>query len=149
MIDIYNEKVMDQKKDVDMQSTYELKESIAESVPLHTDKDVALKSEKRVVLSDTLSDVMNVELPKEVFADCAIWDFAGQKEFYATHQTFLTNSAIYLLTAGLSKELSSQRLTKIYDVDFGKVGCKYILFLDYRFMVFNATFNNISVISWQ
>jgi GTPase SAR1 family protein len=41
---------------------------------------------------------MNVGLPKEVFADCAIWDFAGQKEFYATHQTFLTNSAIYLLT---------------------------------------------------
>jgi hypothetical protein len=34
-------------------------------------------------------------------------------------------------------------------VDFGHVGCKYILLLDYRFMVFNATFNNISVISWQ
>jgi GTPase SAR1 family protein len=62
---------------------------------LHTDKDVALKSEKRVGLLDTLSDVMNVELPKEFFADCAVWDFAGQKEFYATHQTFLTNCAIH------------------------------------------------------
>ena len=138
---------MDQKNDVDMQFTNELKESTTESVPLHTDKDVTLKSEKRVGLLDTLSDVMNVELPKEFFAECAVWDFAGQKEFYATHQTFLTNCAIYLLTADLSKELSSQRLTKIYDVEFGEVGCKYILLLDYRFMVFNATFNNISVIS--
>ena len=140
---------MDQANDTDMQFTNELKESLAESVQLHKDKDVALKSERRVGLLDTLSDAMNVELPKEFFADCVIWDFAGQKEFYATHQTFLTNSAIYLLTADLSKELSSQRLKKIYDVDFGKVGCKYILLLDYRFMVFNATFNNISVISWQ
>ena len=120
--DIYPGKVMDQKNDVDMQFTNELKESLAESVRLHTHKDVALKGEKCVGLLDTLSDVMNVELPKEYFADCAVWDFAGQKEFYATHQTFLTNCAIYLLTADLSKELSSK---KIYDVDFGKVGCKY------------------------
>jgi GTPase SAR1 family protein len=146
MKDIYTGKVMDQKKDVDMQFTNELNESKAESDP---DKEFALKSEKRAGLLDTLSDVMNVDLPKEFFADCAVWDFAGQKEFYATHQTFLTNSAIYLLTTDLSKELSSQMLTKIYDVDFGKVGCKYILLLDYRFMVFNATFNNISVISWR
>ena len=146
MKDIYTGKVMDQKKDVDMQFTDELNESKAESDP---DKEFALKSEKRAELCDTLYDVMNVELPKECFADCTVWDFAGQKEFYATHQTFLTNSAIYLLTADLSKELSSQRLTKMYDVDFGKVGCKYILLLDYRFMVFNATFNNIFVISWR
>jgi hypothetical protein len=120
---------MDQKNDMDMQFNNELKESIAKSVSLHTDKDFALKSEKRVGLLDTLPDVMNVELPKEFFADCAVWDFAGQKEFYATHQTFLTNCAIYLLTADLSKDLSSQRLTKIYDVDFGKVGCKLCCYL--------------------
>jgi hypothetical protein len=48
---------MDQKKDVDMQFTNESKESIAESDP---DKE----SEKRAGLLDSLSDVMDVELPK-------------------------------------------------------------------------------------
>jgi hypothetical protein len=53
---------MDQKNDVDMQFTNELKESIAKSVSLHTDKDVALKSKKRVGLLDTLPDVLNVPI---------------------------------------------------------------------------------------
>ncbi|CAC5370508.1 unnamed protein product [Mytilus coruscus] len=39
----------------------------------------------------------------EEFADCEFWDFAGQKEFYATHQTFLSTNAIYLLVADISK----------------------------------------------
>lgn len=31
------------------------------------------------------------------FADCMIMDFAGHKEYYSTHQTFLTTNAIYLV----------------------------------------------------
>ena len=34
-------------------------------------------------------------------ADCRFWDFAGQREYYATHQTFLSPNAIYLLTMSL------------------------------------------------
>jgi hypothetical protein len=109
----------------------------------HEDKDVALEIKWHIGLLDTCSDAMKVELPKDLLADCSIWDFAGQKEFYATHQTFLTNSAIYLLTVDLSKDLSSQE--EIENKEFDQVGCKYILLLDYRFMVFNTTFNNISV----
>jgi GTPase SAR1 family protein len=120
-------------------------ESSAESVQPHEDKDIALKSERHVELLDILSGAMNVELSEELLADCSIWDFAGQKDFYATHQAFLTNSAIYLLTADLSKELSSEKQKTRYDEEFDKIGCKYILLLDYRFMVFNTTFNNISV----
>ena len=142
---IYAGKDMDQANDTDVQFTNELVESLAESVQLHEDKDVALKSERHGGPLDTCSDVMNVELPKELFVDCSIWDFAGQKEFYATHQAFLTNSAIYLLTVDLSKAFTSERQKRICDVDFGEVGCKYILLLDYTFMVFNTTFNNISV----
>lgn len=33
----------------------------------------------------------------DMMALCFLWDFAGQKDFYATHQVFLSNSAVYLL----------------------------------------------------
>ena len=143
--DIYNGKDINQANDTDVQFTNESVESSAESVQPHEDKDIALKSERHVELLDILSGAMNVELSEELLADCSIWDFAGQKDFYATHQAFLTNSAIYLLTADLSKELSSEKQKTRYDEEFDKIGCKYILLLDYRFMVFNTTFNNISV----
>ncbi|VDI37255.1 Hypothetical predicted protein [Mytilus galloprovincialis] len=41
-------------------------------------------------------------------AECDFWDFAGQKDFYATHQTFLTMNAIYLLTIDLSSFETAQ-----------------------------------------
>ncbi|XP_071179589.1 uncharacterized protein [Mytilus edulis] len=37
--------------------------------------------------------------PAETFASCWLWDFAGQKDFYATHQAFLSSSAVYVLVA--------------------------------------------------
>ncbi|CAG2241367.1 unnamed protein product [Mytilus edulis] len=33
----------------------------------------------------------------DIPAFCWLWDFAGQKDFYATHQVFLSKSAVYLL----------------------------------------------------
>lgn len=41
----------------------------------------------------------DTEQPKERFASCWLWDFAGQKDFYATHQAFLSSCAIYVLVA--------------------------------------------------
>lgn len=38
---------------------------------------------------------------------CGIWDFAGQKDYYATHQTFFTPNAIYLLVADITKDIKS------------------------------------------
>lgn len=37
--------------------------------------------------------------------ECGIWDFAGQKEYYPTHQTFLTPHAIYLLVADITDDI--------------------------------------------
>lgn len=37
------------------------------------------------------------KVSKGGFADCIIMDFAGHKEYYSTHQTFLTTNAIYLV----------------------------------------------------
>ncbi|XP_063447970.1 uncharacterized protein LOC134727519 [Mytilus trossulus] len=35
--------------------------------------------------------------PDDTMAFCWLWDFAGQKDFYATHQVFLSNCAVFLL----------------------------------------------------
>ncbi|CAH1786849.1 unnamed protein product [Owenia fusiformis] len=38
----------------------------------------------------------------------SFWDFGGQHVFYTTHQTFLTNRAIYLLVVDLTKDLDEK-----------------------------------------
>ncbi|XP_076086190.1 uncharacterized protein LOC143056899 isoform X2 [Mytilus galloprovincialis] len=43
--------------------------------------------------------------PRNLFALCELWDFAGQKEFYATHQAFLTSSAVYLVVADMKDDI--------------------------------------------
>ncbi|CAG2237691.1 unnamed protein product [Mytilus edulis] len=40
---------------------------------------------------------------KEEYATLLFWDFAGDEEFYHTHQTFLSPDAIYLVVANLSE----------------------------------------------
>ncbi|CAC5399888.1 MYBPC1 [Mytilus coruscus] len=58
----------------------------------------------------------------EDFADCGFWDFAGQKEFYATHQTFLSTNAIYLLVVDISKDFADKTHKKMIEDEFDKVG---------------------------
>ncbi|XP_076084515.1 uncharacterized protein LOC143055269 [Mytilus galloprovincialis] len=38
-----------------------------------------------------------IEEQNDMLAFCLLWDFAGQKDFYATHQVFLSKCAVYLL----------------------------------------------------
>ncbi|XP_071142145.1 uncharacterized protein [Mytilus edulis] len=46
----------------------------------------------------------NVDLhDKEEYATFLLWDFAGDKEFYHTHQTFLSQDAIYLVVTKLNE----------------------------------------------
>lgn len=40
---------------------------------------------------------------KEDYATLLLWDFAGDTEFYQTHQTFLSPDAIYLVVTKLNK----------------------------------------------
>ncbi|XP_071144486.1 uncharacterized protein [Mytilus edulis] len=51
----------------------------------------------------------NVNLhDKEEYATLLLWDFAGDEEFYHTHQTFLTPDAIYLVVTNLSEADDTQ-----------------------------------------
>ncbi|VDI66750.1 Hypothetical predicted protein, partial [Mytilus galloprovincialis] len=63
----------------------------------------------------------------EQFADCGFWDFAGQKEFYATHQTFLCSNAVYLLVVDISKKFSQRTFKEMLEQNFDRLG-EYIDF---------------------
>lgn len=58
----------------------------------------------------------------KVFADCRFWDFAGQKEFYATHQTFLNPNAVYLLVVDVSTDFTSKTPNDMLDKEFETSG---------------------------
>ncbi|XP_063409500.1 uncharacterized protein LOC134692836 isoform X2 [Mytilus trossulus] len=47
------------------------------------------------------------KMASESLVECGIWDFAGQKDYYATHQTFLNPHAIYLLVTNISDDISA------------------------------------------
>lgn len=59
-----------------------------------------LEGEPSDILYSLLSSI-DFEKPSGDYALCGLWDFAGQKEFYVTHQVFLTSYAVYLLVADL------------------------------------------------
>ncbi|CAG2225272.1 unnamed protein product [Mytilus edulis] len=50
--------------------------------------------------------------PSTNYARCGLWDFAGQKEFYCTHQAFLTSSAIYLVVADMKTNFVTEQKKK-------------------------------------
>ncbi|CAG2228075.1 unnamed protein product [Mytilus edulis] len=47
------------------------------------------------------------KMTSERLVECGIWDFAGQKDYYATHQTFLNPHAIYLLVTNISDDIAA------------------------------------------
>ena len=56
-------------------------------------------------LLDDFQGIQDSDVSYEDLAEVRILDFAGQYEFYATHQTFLNKNAIYLLALDMSKDL--------------------------------------------
>ncbi|CAG2228691.1 unnamed protein product [Mytilus edulis] len=59
----------------------------------------------------------NVDLhDKEEYATLLLWDFAGDEEFYHTHQTFLSSGAIYLVVTKLNEadDKNAQDLFKLW-----------------------------------
>lgn len=61
------------------------------------------------------------ELKSGRVVECGIWDFAGQKDYYVTHQTFLTSGAIYLLVANLKEDIKAISYDENCDSIGGKI----------------------------
>ncbi|VDH94776.1 Hypothetical predicted protein [Mytilus galloprovincialis] len=53
---------------------------------------------------------------KEEYATFLLWDFAGDEEFYHTHQTFLSQDAVYLVVTKLNEadDSSAQALFRLW-----------------------------------
>lgn len=62
------------------------------------------------------------EMTSKGLIECGIWDFAGQKDYYASHQTFFTPHAIYLLVADINEEIKAIKHDE--ELDFDSVGGK-------------------------
>lgn len=81
------------------------------------------------ILSNTLSRQSSTKCQ---YASCGLWDFAGQLEFYATHQAFLTSSAIYILVSSMDDEIEKQDVKPCF-AEYKKLGgmllCAQILIL--------------------
>ncbi|CAG2243852.1 unnamed protein product [Mytilus edulis] len=82
-------------------------------------------SSSLVMPKDLMSRVFQTtstsNIPTNICAVCGLWDFAGQKEFYATHQAFLTGSALYLVVADITEDISKQDIKPCF-ADFQNVG---------------------------
>ncbi|CAC5418005.1 unnamed protein product [Mytilus coruscus] len=105
------------------------------SLGVHTDVAIDTKGnlDKNEDTNESASLVMPADLMSNVFSKstentlsnlyalCDLWDFAGQKEFYATHQAFLTSSAVYLVVADMKDDISKQGLSRCF-ADFQHIG---------------------------
>lgn len=73
---------------------------------------IVLKAQERQTISEDLDG----------FVECGIWDFAGQKEYYGTHQTFCTAQAVYILVADIKTALKDTGQS----TDFDSIGSKFL-----------------------
>lgn len=73
------------------------------------------------LMSHVFSKTSTSNIPSNHHALCGLWDFAGQKDFYATHQTFLTSSAIYLVVADMADDIFREGRKHCFE-DFQNVG---------------------------
>ncbi|XP_071122877.1 uncharacterized protein [Mytilus edulis] len=65
----------------------------------------------------------NVDLnDKEEYATLLLWDFAGDEEFYHTHQTFLSPDAIYLVVTKLN-EADDKKAKDLFQLWMDSIHC--------------------------
>ncbi|VDI42603.1 Hypothetical predicted protein [Mytilus galloprovincialis] len=65
----------------------------------------------------------NVDLhDKEEYATLFLWDFAGDEEFYHTHQTFLSPDAIYLVVTKLN-EADDKHAQEMFQLWMNSIHC--------------------------
>ncbi|CAG2224646.1 unnamed protein product [Mytilus edulis] len=61
------------------------------------------------LMSQIFASTSTSSIPSNDYALCGLWDFAGQKDFYATHQVFLTSTAIYLVVADMETDIWKEK----------------------------------------
>lgn len=74
-------------------------------------------------MDDVLKEAQNQKekMASHGLVQCGIWDFAGQKDYYATHQTFFTPHAIYLLVTDIKDEIGDTKHYQSFDSIGGRI----------------------------
>lgn len=87
------------------------------------DKQSGSNNDKNVDPMKIMESCMqqNLNTEQDMFAFCWLWDFAGQKDFYATHQVFLSTCAVYLLVTDSLEFSTNEKLW----IDFEKSARKF------------------------
>lgn len=95
-------------------------ETIEESEEIQVERKTSPLEMPSNLMSNILSNSSKEDSKSESqYAPCGLWDFAGQREFYATHQAFLTNSCIYILVASMKEEVEKKNVSF---TEFGNLG---------------------------
>ncbi|XP_052073785.1 uncharacterized protein LOC127711717 isoform X1 [Mytilus californianus] len=119
----------EEQKPVNLQRTYAHNDEHFGSHNGETESDHKSVFEDQRLLDDLdlLESVASCKLSENEYADCGLWDFAGQKEFYATHQAFITSNSIFLLVADISQDVNTDVDTSMLQKGFDSIG-EYIDF---------------------
>lgn len=78
-------------------------------------EEIIYSRTKQTESKKDLAEVLNVQLDENEYATIGLWDFAGDRQFYNTHQIFLSKQALYIVTADMTKDIES-----ILGIDGGK-----------------------------
>ncbi|XP_076106260.1 uncharacterized protein LOC143074944 [Mytilus galloprovincialis] len=104
-------------------------DKIDKTKPERMNEDLNLKMTEAIVknMDAFLSYVKNKKdkMKSDGMVECGIWDYAGQRDYYATHQTFLTSKAIYLLVVDITDGITT--FQDDMDFSFESIG-RYIDF---------------------
>ncbi|VDI50205.1 Hypothetical predicted protein [Mytilus galloprovincialis] len=116
---------LDQNGDTNESSSLVMPADSTSDAKFNQDNNEEKKESSSLVMPDDLvSNVFSKTADNtlsNLYALCELWDFAGQKEFYATHQAFLTSSAVYLVVADMKDDISKQGLSQCF-ADFQHIG---------------------------
>ncbi|VDI42131.1 Hypothetical predicted protein [Mytilus galloprovincialis] len=114
----------DRNKDTTESASLEIQEDLTNDAKGLVNNEKTNESESLAMPADLMSNVFsksNENTLLNLYALCELWDFAGQKEFYATHQAFLTSSAVYLVVADMKDDISNLGLSQCF-ADFQNIG---------------------------
>ncbi|CAC5373137.1 unnamed protein product [Mytilus coruscus] len=116
---------LDKNEDKNETSLLVMPEYFTTNAKVNLDKnDDENESSLLVMPGDLMSHVFSkstLKAPQGHYATCELWDFAGQKDFYATHQAFLTSSAVYLVVADMNDDIIKQDLNQCFQ-DYQHIG---------------------------
>lgn len=105
--------------------------------PKNSDEEDKLTGETNEKMDKILLRAKNKkeEMTLNGLVESGIWDFAGQKDYYATHQTFFTPHAIYLLVADIEDPITGT--DDDGNVNFDTIGGKNFKVIQTYLKIFN------------